>query len=184
MNQDIKNVPSRRPGKCMFLRDLDWQLAIERPEPHQSELPSIQCTAFAKQTMAACRRIFSSPSPILSRRPLPWNLFMTRFKSRSVESPNRSQSKIRLLCTLVKRRLHTKLVCLWCGRTGGRVYGHANTKIYGMDRLPNFLRYVAPFARAWSSAIILSSTMLLTLPYKIGRGKKMNIQPVSVKQYS
>ena len=139
MNQDIKSVPSRRPGKCMFLRDLDWQLAIERPEPHQSELPSIQCTALAKQTMAACRRIFSSPSPILSRRPLPWNLFMTRFNSRSVESPNRSQSKIRLLCTLVKRRLHTKLACLWCGRTGGRAYGHAITKIYGMDRLQIFL---------------------------------------------
>ena len=130
--------------------------------------------------MAACRRIFSCPSPILSRRPLPWNLFMTRFNSRSVESPNRSQSKICLICTLVKRRLHTKLVCLWCGRTGGRAYGHAITKIYGMDRLPDFLRYVAPFARA----IILSSTMLLTLPYKISRGKKMNIQPGSVKQYS
>ena len=134
--------------------------------------------------MAACWRIFSSPSPILSRRPLPWNLLMTRFNSRSVQSPNRSQSKICLICTLVKRRLHTKLVCLWCGRTGGRAYGHAITKIYGMDRLPNFLRYVAPFARAWSSATILSSTMLLTLPYKIGRGKKMNIQPGSVKQYS
>ena len=134
MNQDIKNVPSRRPGKCMFLCDLDLQLAIELPKPHQSELPSIQCTAFAKQTMDACRRIFSSPSPILTRRPLPWNLFLTRFNSRSVESPNRSQSKIRLLCTLVKRRLHTKLVSLWCGRTGGRAYGHAITKIYRMDR--------------------------------------------------
>ena len=156
MNQDIKNVPSRRPGKCMFLCDLDLQLAIELPKPHQSELPSIQCTAFAKQTMDACRRIFSSPSPILTRRPLPWNLFLTRFNSRSVKSPKRSQSKIHLLCTLVKRRLQTKLVCLLCGRTGGRAYGHGITKIYRMDRLSNFLRYVAPFAHAWSSAIILS----------------------------
>ena len=64
MNQGIKNTPRGRPGKCMFLCDFDWQLAIKHPKTYQSELPSIKCTVvFAKQTMAACRFILSPPPP-------------------------------------------------------------------------------------------------------------------------
>ena len=36
------------------------------------------------------------------------------------------------------------LVCLWCGRTVGREYGHVITKISRMGRLPNFLTHGAP----------------------------------------
>ena len=58
-----------------------WLLAIKHLKPHQSEHPSIQCTAFAKRTMVACRRIFPSlsfPYPILTRQTLPSNHFLTR----------------------------------------------------------------------------------------------------------
>ena len=41
------------------------------------------------------------------------------------------------------------LVCLWWGRTVARsVYGHMITKFSGMGRLPHFLSYGAPPARA------------------------------------
>ena len=36
------------------------------------------------------------------------------------------------------------LVCLWCGRTVGRAYGHVITKISHMGRLLNFLTHGAP----------------------------------------
>ena len=64
-----------------------WLLAMKHLKPHQSEHPSIQCTAFAKRTMVACRRIFpslSSPYPILTRQPLPSNHFLTRINCLSV----------------------------------------------------------------------------------------------------
>ena len=35
------------------------------------------------------------------------------------------------------------LVCLWCGRTGGRAFGQVITKISRMGRLPHFLRHGA-----------------------------------------
>ena len=35
----------------------------------------------------------------------------------------------------------------------GRAYGHVVTQISRMDKLPNFLSYGAPLARAWSSPI-------------------------------
>ena len=70
MNQRI----TRRRGKCVLLCDLscdlDWQLAIETSEtapsraPPQAELPRVSSArAFAKQTMAVCRRIFP-PLPV------------------------------------------------------------------------------------------------------------------------
>ena len=37
-------------------------------------------------------------------------------------------------------------------RTDGRTYGYVITKISRMGRLPDFLRYGATLARAWSSA--------------------------------
>lgn len=64
-----------------------WLLAIKHLKPHQSEHPSIQCTALAKRRMVACRRIFpslSSPYPILTRQPLPSNHFLTRTNCLSV----------------------------------------------------------------------------------------------------
>ena len=36
------------------------------------------------------------------------------------------------------------LVCLWCGRTVNRAYGHVITKISRMGRLPNFVTDGAP----------------------------------------
>ena len=36
------------------------------------------------------------------------------------------------------------LVCLWCGRTVGRAYGHVIIKISRMGRPPNFLTHGAP----------------------------------------
>ena len=45
------------------------------------------------------------------------------------------------------------LVCLWCGRMGGRTYGHVTTKTSRMHRLSNFLTRGAPLrARKESSA--------------------------------
>ena len=35
------------------------------------------------------------------------------------------------------------------GRTDVRTDSHVTTKIFQIDGLPNFLRYVAPFARFW-----------------------------------
>ena len=40
------------------------------------------------------------------------------------------------------------LVCLWCGRTVGRAYGHVITKFSRMDSLPHFLSYGAPSTHA------------------------------------
>ena len=85
MNQGIKNTPRGRPGKCMFLCDFDWQLAIKHPKTYQSELPSIKCTVvFAKQTMAACRFILSPPPPYFVTSTSP--------KELSVDSPQPSVS--------------------------------------------------------------------------------------------
>ena len=49
-----------------------------------------------------------------------------------------------------------RLVCLWCGPTVGRAYGHVITNSSRMGRLPNFLTHGAPLralGAAWSSAI-------------------------------
>ena len=40
------------------------------------------------------------------------------------------------------------MVCLWCGRTDGRTYGHVITNMSRMGRLPHFLRYGATLASA------------------------------------
>ena len=45
------------------------------------------------------------------------------------------------------------LVCLLCGRTDRRAYGHVITKISRMGRLLHFLGHRATLGRAWSSAI-------------------------------
>ena len=92
----------------MFLCDFAWLLAIKHPKPHQSELPSIKCTVFAKQTMAACRFILSPPyfdtstselsvdSPVLNLG-IVCRLALTISQ---FECPNQSHCKICLLCRL------------------------------------------------------------------------------------
>ena len=56
-----------RPGKCVFLCDLDWQLAIETSETKPRRAPYVYPVyrrSPNKQWLysAVCRRIFSSPS--------------------------------------------------------------------------------------------------------------------------
>ena len=63
MNQGIKKYTVQKAKK---VDDADWKLAIEHLKPDQSELPSIQSTVFAKQTMTECKGNFSSP-PLFSR---------------------------------------------------------------------------------------------------------------------
>lgn len=51
-------------------------------------------------------------------------------------------------------------------RRGVRAYGHVITKIYWMDRLPNFVKYGAPFARASRSCgTIFSNLTKMELRY-------------------
>ena len=84
MNQGIKKHTVQKAQK---VDDVDWKLAIKHLKPHQSEHPSIQCMAFAKRTVVACRRTFpslSSPYLILTRQPLPSNHFLARINCLSV----------------------------------------------------------------------------------------------------
>ena len=43
------------------------------------------------------------------------------------------------------------LICLWCGRTDGRAFGHVIAKISQMGRLPHFLRHGAMLV--WASRV-------------------------------
>ena len=65
MNQGIKNnhCTEGPESVCSYVTLTAWLLAIKHSKPYQSELPSIQCTVFAKQTMAARRFILSPPPP-------------------------------------------------------------------------------------------------------------------------
>ena len=78
-----------RPGKCVFLCDLDWQLAIETSETKPRRAPaSIQCTGVRQTNNGCVQACFFLPSPslfsILTCQPLPWNHFLTRPNSRLV----------------------------------------------------------------------------------------------------
>ena len=46
-------------------------------------------------------------------------------------------------------------ICFPVVRTNGRAYGHVITKIFRMDRLPNFRRHGAPLARAKPATILV-----------------------------
>ena len=65
--------------------------------------PGGKASHFILQTAAQSRTTFLSRGQPISHslQPLPWNHFLTRPNSWSVENPNRSYSKIRLLCRLV-----------------------------------------------------------------------------------
>ena len=78
----------RRPGKCVFLCDLDWQLAIKTSETAPIAAP-IYPVYSVRQPNNDCEQAYfflPSPSlfPILTRQPPPWNQFLTRPNSRSV----------------------------------------------------------------------------------------------------
>jgi len=59
------------------------------------------------------------------------------------------------------------LVCLWCGRTVGRAYGHVTTKISRMHRSPNFLTHGAPLLtfRARESSTITTATIISSFQF-------------------
>ena len=53
-----------RPGKCVFLCDLDWQLAIETSETKPRRAPaSIQCTGVRQTNNGCVQAYFFLPSP-------------------------------------------------------------------------------------------------------------------------
>ena len=72
----------------MFLCDLDWQLATKQPNcTNQSSCLSSVWRSPNKQWLCAGVYFLSSPSPILTCQPLPWNHFLTHANSRSVWMP-------------------------------------------------------------------------------------------------
>ena len=86
MNHSKFSAPKDRKKEC----GLDWHVAINKQPTAPIRAPVYSVYGFAKQTMAACRRIFSFSSPppalFLTRRPLPWNHFLARPKPLSVLS--------------------------------------------------------------------------------------------------
>ena len=72
--------------KCVFLCDLDWQVAIKTSQTTAIRAPIYPVYGVC-QTNNGCMQVYfflPSPSPILTRQPLPWNQFLTWSNSWSV----------------------------------------------------------------------------------------------------
>ena len=100
MNQSITNTP---PGKAwkMCVPMWPWLAGGNRNIPNHTNQSSRLSSVWRlpnKQWLHAVYFFLPSPSPILTRQPLPWNQFLTRPTLGQFECSNWLHCKICLLC--------------------------------------------------------------------------------------